>query len=191
MEEEELLEALRCLDAAPEKKERPLYARSENLKTHIRKALVRESMESGVLCSETAFIAVREEKNGKISETLLVPNALPRGWSGVSSSPAMMASYSMPDTCRLAPDTALKKIRNLMRSDRYDEATQHSVKMESMSVDLGAHPFRRRAGKPQDHGTLQRTSARTRTGQNAPLLRQGRGRKAEKRVPQRNKRSPD
>ena len=149
MEEEDVLEALRRLDAAPEKKDRPLYVRSESLKTHIRKALVRESMESGVLCSETAFIAVREEKNGKISETLLVPNALPRGWSGVSSAPAMMASYSMPDTCRLAPDTALKKIRNLMRSDRYDEAAQHSVKMESMSLDLGAHTFRRRAGNPK------------------------------------------
>jgi len=36
-----------------------------------------------------------------------------------------------------------------MRSDRYDEAAQHSVKMESMSLDLGAHTFRRRAGNPK------------------------------------------
>jgi Ca-activated chloride channel family protein len=60
-----------------------LYA--ENLRrdqeTLLRKLLVDESLDYGLISSETAFVAVRKESGKPIEETIVVPNALPAGWS--------------------------------------------------------------------------------------------------------------
>lgn len=149
MEDDAVVEALRTLGAAPEKKARQLYeGRSEGLKARIREVLARESLGSGVLCSETAFIAVRDEKNGKISETLLVPNALPRSWSGAFSAPAMMASHAMPFNRLLAPAVGLRKGMRLMKGGRGDGTIQHSM-MESTPLVLESDTSLSRAGKPK------------------------------------------
>jgi Ca-activated chloride channel family protein len=47
----------------------------------VRDLLVRESLASGVPCSETALVAVRSEVGKPVTETRVVGNALPHGWS--------------------------------------------------------------------------------------------------------------
>jgi Ca-activated chloride channel family protein len=47
----------------------------------VRVILVRESLECGLPSSETAFVAVREEPGQPLTETRIVANALPKGWS--------------------------------------------------------------------------------------------------------------
>ncbi len=47
----------------------------------VRELLVRESLACGLPCSETAFIAVRSEIGQPVTETQIVANALPHGWS--------------------------------------------------------------------------------------------------------------
>ncbi|QJW98864.1 VIT and vWA domain-containing protein [Frigoriglobus tundricola] len=52
----------------------------------VRDLLVRESLAAGVPCSETALVAVRSEVGQPVTETRIVGNALPSGWSGPMSS---------------------------------------------------------------------------------------------------------
>ncbi len=46
----------------------------------IRTLLVSESIRSGMICTETAFVAVRRERGKVVGGTVIVPNALPHGW---------------------------------------------------------------------------------------------------------------
>lgn len=46
----------------------------------IRSLLVNESLQNQIICSETAFVAVRKENGEVVQGTLIVPNALPHGW---------------------------------------------------------------------------------------------------------------
>ncbi len=72
-----------------------LYQENERLATaDIAELLVRESLAAGIPCSKTAFVAVREEAGVKVSERLVVPNALPRGWD---------AGFAAPMPCMPAP----------------------------------------------------------------------------------------
>ncbi|MFA4876454.1 MAG: VIT and VWA domain-containing protein [Methanoregula sp.] len=48
----------------------------------VRDLVVRESLRYSVLSAETAFVAVRSEPGRPVEEEVLVPNALPDGWSG-------------------------------------------------------------------------------------------------------------
>jgi Ca-activated chloride channel family protein len=63
--------------------ESKLYAENarEAASKVVRELLVRESLASGVPCSETAFVAVRSEVGQPVTETHIVANALPAGWS--------------------------------------------------------------------------------------------------------------
>ncbi len=54
---------------------------AENARGAVRELLVRESLAAGVASSETAFVAVRSEVGQVVSETRIVANALPHGWS--------------------------------------------------------------------------------------------------------------
>jgi Ca-activated chloride channel family protein len=47
----------------------------------LRQLLVKESLRFQLPCSETAFVAVREEKGKKVTGGVIVANALPVGWS--------------------------------------------------------------------------------------------------------------
>ena len=47
----------------------------------VRELLVRESLSVGVPCSETAFVAVRSEVGQVVTDTQIVANGLPHGWS--------------------------------------------------------------------------------------------------------------
>lgn len=54
---------------------------SRSSSTGIREQIVAESLSFGLACSETAFIAVREEAGKLVQRGAIVPNALPAGWS--------------------------------------------------------------------------------------------------------------
>lgn len=66
--------------------------------------LVRESLEYGIVCAETAFIAVRQEAGEPIEGATIVANALPAGWDESFLSPSFgggggrgrMMAKSMP-----------------------------------------------------------------------------------------------
>jgi Ca-activated chloride channel family protein len=47
----------------------------------VRGLLVREAIDYGLACSETAFVAVRTEAGKPVEGTIFVANALPAGWS--------------------------------------------------------------------------------------------------------------
>lgn len=49
--------------------------------TALRELLVREALQYGLACSETAFIAVRTEAGRPVEGSVVVANALPVGWS--------------------------------------------------------------------------------------------------------------
>jgi Ca-activated chloride channel family protein len=71
---------------------KPLYAENQEaiIPQRLHELLVRESLEYGVLCSATGFVAVRKEAGKQIEATAVVPNALPAGWDEgfVTSAPA-------------------------------------------------------------------------------------------------------
>ena len=67
-------------EAAPPTK---LYAENvrEDAKAMVRDLLVSEALNYGLVCSETAFVAVRKEAGKVIEGSVVVANALPSGWS--------------------------------------------------------------------------------------------------------------
>ena len=58
---------------------------AENKRVDAQKALraflAREALGYGLASAETAFVAIRREANAPVSETVIVANALPSGWS--------------------------------------------------------------------------------------------------------------
>lgn len=89
----------------------------------VRELLVRESLAMGVPCSETAFVAVRSEVGQPVTETRIIANALPAGWSdqftsaGVTSAlfsacfaaPASPPAVDSVDSCLMEfTDTAIE-----------------------------------------------------------------------------------
>jgi Ca-activated chloride channel family protein len=60
-----------------------VYAENARLEASeaLRELLVREALDYGLACSETAFVAVRREAGRVIEGSVAVTNALPAGWS--------------------------------------------------------------------------------------------------------------
>jgi Ca-activated chloride channel family protein len=76
----------------------------EQAREMLRPLLVRESLDFGLQCAETAFIAVRSEAGERIEEVAVVANALPSGWDDhFLSGGAMLRSMSVgPDVSKMA-----------------------------------------------------------------------------------------
>jgi Ca-activated chloride channel family protein len=55
--------------------------RMKGAMNRVKDLIIVESLRYGVLSSETAFVAIREEKGRKVEERVIVPTALPSGWS--------------------------------------------------------------------------------------------------------------
>ncbi len=53
----------------------------DDLEASLKSLLVRESLEYGLACSETAFVATRTQPGKPVEESIVVANALPAGWS--------------------------------------------------------------------------------------------------------------
>ncbi len=94
----------------------------------IHRLIVNESISSGIISSETAFVAVRNEKGERILGTVIIPNALPRGWDdsfAVSGSPMptmnqlVMAKDPMMEMelCEMAwPRRSIQSAKGAVRS---------------------------------------------------------------------------
>ncbi len=74
-----------------------------------KRLLVREALRFGLPSAETAFVAVRSEAGRPVGETLVVANALPAGWSGitrggsVARAAAPMPAMALRDAATVAP----------------------------------------------------------------------------------------
>jgi len=86
------------LNDRPTKKSK-VYAENarDDAAEQLRRLLVRESLQYGLACSETAFIAVRSAAGKPVEGTVLVANALTAGWSnrfvgGAASGGSVMCS---------------------------------------------------------------------------------------------------
>jgi Ca-activated chloride channel family protein len=78
-----------------------VYAENARLQVHeaLRTLLVREALNYGVSCMETAFVAVRREAGKPVDGWVVVGNALPAGWSDTFASVALyspLRDYSLP-----------------------------------------------------------------------------------------------
>jgi Ca-activated chloride channel family protein len=121
-EPDELSEALRRLGYDPDQllsagaHGRKVYA--ENVRaeaeTALRALLAQESLDFGLQCSETAFVAVRSEAGKRVEEYVAVANALPAGWSeefleafAGAPAPAFLMSLSAPGPA--APSLCLRE----------------------------------------------------------------------------------
>ncbi len=60
---------------------RRFYGQSSPASGELRQQLVEESLAYGLICSETAFVGVREEAGKLVQRGAIVPNALPYGWN--------------------------------------------------------------------------------------------------------------
>lgn len=77
----------------------------------LRALLVAEALRYGLISAETAFVAVRREAGERVAATVIVPNALPVGWSPAfigglaGGGRTFMAMAAMPPTAtlRMAP----------------------------------------------------------------------------------------
>jgi Ca-activated chloride channel family protein len=90
------------------KKKGKVYA--ENVRADagdlLRRLLMRESLEYGLACSETAFVAVRSEKGQPVGETVVVANALPEGWSEAFAGGRGGFAVTSLLACSMAPPAA-------------------------------------------------------------------------------------
>jgi len=71
------------LDSLKHKHPDKVYAENQMLDrmSLVRDLVVRESLKYQVLSAETAFVAVRSEPGRTVEEQVIIPNALPYGWS--------------------------------------------------------------------------------------------------------------
>ncbi|TVR76792.1 MAG: VWA domain-containing protein [Sphaerobacteraceae bacterium] len=74
---------------------RRFYGQSSPASGELRQQLVEESLAYGLICSETAFVGVREEAGKLVQRGAIVPNALPYGWSD-NFSDVILESRSEP-----------------------------------------------------------------------------------------------
>ena len=70
-------------DLSKQTDQKRVYAENarEDVQRALKGLLVREALDYGLACSETAFVAVRKEKGEVVAGTVPVANALPGGWS--------------------------------------------------------------------------------------------------------------
>jgi Ca-activated chloride channel homolog len=95
--------------AAPEGER--VYAENTQRDTNqvLRALLVKEALDYGLACSETAFVAVRLERGKPIEGAASVPNALPSGWTNqfLSGAPPMQAMGAPPPAAKAMPSAAM------------------------------------------------------------------------------------
>jgi Ca-activated chloride channel family protein len=114
----------------------------EDTATLVRELLVKESLAAGVPCSETSFVAVRSEVGQVVTETRIVANALPHGWSAdlTLGGSARMACASLslsapsPAPAEAGPvDSMLAEFDDEdFDDDDSDTATDHKVKRKDV-----------------------------------------------------------
>ena len=91
----------------------------------VKPILVRESLASGLPCSETAFVAVRTEAGQRVGETLVVANAMPSGWPDAIAGAlpdASMPLFAMAAAPAPSPSGIGGFVRGLLRKQSLPSA---------------------------------------------------------------------
>jgi Ca-activated chloride channel family protein len=111
----------------------------QEARTALQEMLVRASLDYGLICSETAFVAVREEAGERVEARVIVPNALPAGWSDAFLSPQMksgaaapgMVARSMPMSLAsaVAPAAAPPPSSRARRSEIREQQRPHKIEI--------------------------------------------------------------
>ena len=103
-------------------------------KEALRNLLVREALDYGLACSETAFVAVRKEAGRVIEGSVVVPNALPAGWSDiiVGSGGAPTGALFSPAQPRMSARMSFQRQRETGSLDEPDFA------LRAVSLDMFA-----------------------------------------------------
>ncbi len=84
----------------------------------LRPLLVRESLEYGIACAETAFIAVRQEAGAPIEGATIVANALPAGWDESFLSPSFSVGGGRGRMAKSMPDAAVTRDASMGFAER-------------------------------------------------------------------------
>jgi Ca-activated chloride channel family protein len=114
----------------------------------LRTLLVREALDFGLACSETAFIAERTEAGQAVTGRVAVLNALPAGWAedflGTPFAAGMTLSASPPVAC--AMDMSDFADAGLLFCMRDDPGAPSAARLASFSSMFGAPSRARRSG---------------------------------------------
>src|SRR5262245_27678878 len=100
----------------------------------LRDLLVREALDYGLACSETAFVAVRKEAGRVIEGSVVVANALPAGWSDIFVGPGG------PPTGALAPPARPMMAASMLFRRQRDTGSlnEPDIAPRAMSLDMFA-----------------------------------------------------
>ena len=119
----------------------------------VRELLVRESLAAGVPSSETAFVAVRSEAGQPITETRIVANALPTGWSDGFVGGGAGGSGGMLFSCLSAPaapmdDTDTESVDSMLMDFSAGDLGTTTTDFNADAAVYGAAPQMRKAAPP-------------------------------------------
>jgi Ca-activated chloride channel family protein len=102
--------------------------------------LVRESLRYGVACAETAFVAVRKEAGEPVEARVIVPNALPSGWSedflslgagaAAPRGPAVLRSFGPTMVADVAGSGTVKAMAQPLAEGRLRQRSDTEVEAE-------------------------------------------------------------
>lgn len=152
LDDDQVWEQLERLGYRPEQlgtlrpgKPQKVYAENarEELSASLRALLVREALEFGLASAETAFVAVRAEAGNPSTETVVIGNALPAGWSeGVADLATAGGMYDMcmmsASAIPMAPPPAAPPQRFSVGGIFRGRSARNSV--DYFRVDAGAGP---------------------------------------------------
>ncbi len=113
----------------------------EEANAALRDLLVREALDYGLACSETAFVAVRKEAGRVIEGSVAVANALPAGWSDdfIGASASRLPSIAL--ACHAPPKKAAKRAYRPLfdrTSLRSDTGSLSNADFAALSPDMPA-----------------------------------------------------
>ncbi len=139
----EIEEALSSMGLESEEQDKPLYPENSELllSERVREALAKESLATGIVSTETAFVAVRSEAGQKVAETLEVPNMRPRGWDGAfdtNASAPLPMTYEAPVKQTPQP-TRLPFFKELRRVMQAQKSEANMCRMKKLQLVLIPH----------------------------------------------------
>lgn len=130
----------------PEQKAK-VYAENaqEDASKRLKRLLVREALNYGLACSETAFIATRSEAGKPVERTVVIANALPLGWSDRMA--GIVGSSTMTAACFMAPQALYAAADDDMDEMLADSSVSFSEHRSRSILQTLTAPIRRLGAK--------------------------------------------
>lgn len=132
--------------------------------------ILEESLRTGLLSTETAFVAVRTESGKSVEQTLIVPNAVPEGWA----TPVGMLHEPGPDATFYRRCGGLVSESTILRAPTLFGVPGGTDMPASGHVVTGPTMITLFDGIPQFHGDAAVLVELTVGGQDVPALPAGR-----------------